>query len=208
MYHDEMTASAAPTTGSPKERHELAVADTWKLDDIYASAAGVGGGLRRARGRHPGRWPPAAARWPRAPTRCSPRSRIATRSASWPIASTTSPRSTTTRTSATTPPTAAASACSTCSRSGARRRRGSTPSCSRFRSTTVQGWMQRVRGARALPLLDRGSLPPAGARPRRGGGAAAGAVGAVRPRRRRQPTTRSPPPTRRSRPSRCRPARR
>ena len=38
MYHDEMTASAAPTTGSPKERHELAVADTWRLDDIYASA--------------------------------------------------------------------------------------------------------------------------------------------------------------------------
>jgi oligoendopeptidase F len=37
MYHDEMTASAAPTTGSPRERHELAVADTWKLDDIYAS---------------------------------------------------------------------------------------------------------------------------------------------------------------------------
>ena len=37
MYHDEMTASAAPTTGSPKERHELAVADTWKLDDIFAS---------------------------------------------------------------------------------------------------------------------------------------------------------------------------
>jgi oligoendopeptidase F len=39
MYHDEMTASAAPTTGSPKDRHELAVADTWKLDDIYGSAA-------------------------------------------------------------------------------------------------------------------------------------------------------------------------
>jgi len=37
MYHDEMTASAAPTTGSPKERHELAVVDTWKLDDIYAT---------------------------------------------------------------------------------------------------------------------------------------------------------------------------
>ena len=39
MYHDEMTASAAPTTGSPKDRSELAVADTWKLDDIYGSAA-------------------------------------------------------------------------------------------------------------------------------------------------------------------------
>ena len=39
MYHDAMTASAAPTTGSPKERTELAVADTWKLDDIYGSAA-------------------------------------------------------------------------------------------------------------------------------------------------------------------------
>ena len=59
MYHDEMTASAAPTTGSPKERNELAVADTWKLDDIYASAAGLGGGLRRARSRHPGAGRPA-----------------------------------------------------------------------------------------------------------------------------------------------------
>ena len=37
MYHDEMTASAAPTTGSPRERHELAVADTWRLDDIYVT---------------------------------------------------------------------------------------------------------------------------------------------------------------------------
>src|SRR4051812_9685535 len=44
MYHDEMTASAAPTTGSPKERHELAVADTWKLDDIYATAQDWEGG--------------------------------------------------------------------------------------------------------------------------------------------------------------------
>ncbi len=39
MYHDEMTASAAPTTGSPKDRHELAVGDTWQLDDIYRSTA-------------------------------------------------------------------------------------------------------------------------------------------------------------------------
>ena len=44
MYHDEMTASAAPTTGSPKERHELAAADTWKLDDIYATAQDWEGG--------------------------------------------------------------------------------------------------------------------------------------------------------------------
>ena len=39
MYHDAMTAPLATTTGSPKDRSELAVADTWKLDDIYASAA-------------------------------------------------------------------------------------------------------------------------------------------------------------------------
>jgi oligoendopeptidase F len=39
-----MTASAAPTTGSPKERHELAAADTWKLDDIYATAQDWEGG--------------------------------------------------------------------------------------------------------------------------------------------------------------------
>ena len=44
MYHDAMTASAAPTTGSPKERTELAVADTWKLDDIYASLTEWEGG--------------------------------------------------------------------------------------------------------------------------------------------------------------------
>jgi oligoendopeptidase F len=38
MYHDAMTAPAATTTmGSPKERTELATADTWKLDDIYAT---------------------------------------------------------------------------------------------------------------------------------------------------------------------------
>ena len=43
-----------------------------------------------------------------------------------------------------------------------------------------------VRAARRVPVLDRGPLPPAGARPRRVGGAPAGAVGAVRPRRRRQ----------------------
>jgi oligoendopeptidase F len=39
MYHDEMTPSAAPTLGSPKDRSELAVVDTWNLDDIYGSAA-------------------------------------------------------------------------------------------------------------------------------------------------------------------------
>jgi oligoendopeptidase F len=44
MYHDAMTASAAPTTGSPRERTELAVADTWKLDDIYPSLADWEGG--------------------------------------------------------------------------------------------------------------------------------------------------------------------
>jgi oligoendopeptidase F len=37
MYHDAMTAPAAMTTGSPKDRNELAVGDTWKLDDIYAN---------------------------------------------------------------------------------------------------------------------------------------------------------------------------
>jgi oligoendopeptidase F len=37
MYHDAMTAPLAAATGSPKDRSELAVGDTWKLDDIYPS---------------------------------------------------------------------------------------------------------------------------------------------------------------------------
>jgi oligoendopeptidase F len=38
-----MTAPA-PTLGSPKDRSELAVADTWKLDDIYATLSDWEGG--------------------------------------------------------------------------------------------------------------------------------------------------------------------
>jgi len=37
MYHDAMTAPLAAATGSPKDRSELAIGDTWKLDDIYPS---------------------------------------------------------------------------------------------------------------------------------------------------------------------------
>ncbi len=55
---------------------------------------------------------------------------------------------------------------------GSRRSRGSAPSCCRFRSRpSASGWTQR-RTLAALPLRDRGSLPPAGARARRGGRAA------------------------------------
>ena len=42
----------------------------------------------------------------------------------------------------------------------------------RFRSTTVRGWMDDDAGSGALPVRDRGSLPAAGARARRGGRAA------------------------------------
>ena len=144
MYHDEMTASAAPTMGSPKDRNELAVADTWKLDDIYAerrrsgrrAAPALEAGIQRPGGpaRHAGLGRGGAA---------GRASRSATRSASSPTASTTTPPSTTTRTSATTPPTAAASGSSTCWRSGARRRRGSTRSCWRSRSRPCRaGWRE------------------------------------------------------------------
>ena len=208
MYHDEMTASAAPTTGSPKERNELAVADTWKLDDIYASAPDVGGGLRRARSRHPGAGRPArhaglggggAPR--RAPGSRRPRpaglSRLLLRRP--PL------RPGPARQRRQRPPPARPAPAGAVA---ARRRRGSTPSCSRCRWRRVHGWMEESERARACTAsrsrICTGSRSTSSTRR---------ASGCWRCRRSSATppttaTTRCRPPTRRSRPSRCRPAKR
>ena len=65
----------------------------------------------------------------------------------------------------------------------------------RSRSTTVRAGWTRVRTLRRLPLRDRGSLPPAGARARREGRAPDVAVEPLLPRRRTTPTRRCRPPT-------------
>ena len=62
-------------------------------------------------------------------------------------------------------------------RQGQRRRApGSTPNCCRSRCRRCRQWMADDAGAGGLPLRDRGSLPPAGARARRQGRAPAVAV--------------------------------
>ena len=134
------TSARAPSAGtSPTSSRRRRVARA--CDDLEAPHSGV-----RARAR---------ARWRPAPTRCSRPCRRATRWASWPTRSGTSPPSATTRISATTSDGQAAAGAACCSRSGGSRRRGSTPSCSRCRSTTLRGWMDADRGARGLPLHDR-----------------------------------------------------
>ena len=134
--------------------------------------------------------------------------RAGRRSASSRTGSGTTPRCTTTRISATTRSTPGGSACSCCSRAGARRRRGSIPSCCGFRSTTVRAVAGRVAGPRALPLLHRGSR--SGSRNtcwmRRASGCCR--CRAVWAACRTMPTPRCRPPTRAFRRSRCRPANR
>ena len=167
MYHDEMTASAAPTTGSPKDVTSSpsptrgSSTTSRRPQDWEAGCAALEAGIQA--------WPPAAARWPRARRRCSPRSRIATPSASWPIASTTSPPShydQDQRDNAANgaPP----AACSSCWRSGGQATSWFNPELLALPLETVQRLDAAPTRARPVPLRDRGPVPAAGARARRG----------------------------------------
>ena len=209
MYHDEMTASAAPTTGSPKDRHELAVADTWNLDDIYAERRRTGRrAVPRSKPASSGLAAPARARWPRAApalldgaagsrrARPARLSRLLLRRA--PL------------------------------RPGPARQRRQRPAPARpapagavgqatswfnpellaIPLATVQGWMRESDGAGALSL--RASRTSTGSRStcstRRASGCWRCRRSSATPPT--TATTRSPPPTPSSRPSRCRPAKR
>ena len=207
MYHDEMTASAAPTTGSPKERHELAVADTWKLDDIYASAQDWEGGCAaleagiQALAARRGTLASGAARCSRALQDRDALGQLAYRVYYF-----------------------AALHYDQDQRDNAangRRQRVQhllaqwgqatswfNPELLAIPLATVQGWMAASEALAvyrfSIEDLYRQQAHVLDA----AGRAAAGAVGAVRPAPPTTATRRSPPPTRRSRRSRCRPARR
>ena len=134
-----------------------------------------------------------------------PPSRAGSSSGSWHTGCGTSPRFITTRISATTPSTPAASGCSCCSRAGGRRRRGSTRSCSAFRSTPFASGWTRPTTSPSIASSSRtcsGSRNTCWTRPASGCCRCRAAWAACRT----TPTRRSRPPTRAFRPSRCQPA--
>ena len=156
--------------------HLGSLVDLSRLVDTWEAA------LPRARRRHRARSSSSRARWRRDRIGCWRRCASRTRSGSSPTRSGTTPRCTTTRISATTPSTRRRQRVQLLHRALAagdvvvQPRAAAHPARDRPR---LDG---RVERPRALPLLHRGSVPPAGTRARRGRRAAAVAVEPARQR--------------------------